>query len=34
MIIKFSTVPLPPAVLPLGSGLLGLLGLGWRRKTG
>jgi hypothetical protein len=25
-------VPLPPSVLLLGSGLLGLLGLGWRGK--
>jgi len=25
-------VPLPPSVLLLGSGLLGLVGLGWRRK--
>jgi hypothetical protein len=26
-----SAVPLPPSVLLLGSGLLGLVGLGWRR---
>jgi hypothetical protein len=25
-------VPLPPTVLLLGSGLLGLVGLGWRRN--
>jgi hypothetical protein len=33
MIVKISTVPLPSSVLLLGSGMLGLLGLGWRRKT-
>jgi len=27
-----STVPLPPSMLLLGSGLLGLVGLGWRRR--
>jgi hypothetical protein len=27
-----STVPLPPTALLLGSGLLGLVGLGWRRS--
>jgi len=27
-----SPVPLPPSVLLLGSGLLGLVGLGWRRS--
>jgi hypothetical protein len=26
-----ATIPLPPSVLLLGSGLLGLVGLGWRR---
>lgn len=26
-------VPLPPSALLLGSGLLGLIGLGWRRKS-
>ena len=29
-----SDVPLPPSVLLLGSGLLGLVGLGWRRRRG
>jgi len=28
----FDTVPLPPSMLLLGSGLLGLVGLGWRRR--
>jgi hypothetical protein len=28
-----SAVPIPPSALLLGSGLLGLLGLGWRRKS-
>jgi hypothetical protein len=34
MIVKatISSVPLPPSLLLLGSGVLGLLGLGWRRK--
>jgi hypothetical protein len=32
MIVKVSTVPIPPTVLLLGSGLLGLVGLGWRRR--
>ena len=27
-----SAVPVPPSVLLLGSGLLGLVGLGWGRK--
>ena len=26
-----NAVPLPPSVLLLGSGILGLVGLGWRR---
>jgi len=30
--IQFSQVPIPPTMLLLGSGLLGLVGLGWRRK--
>ncbi len=29
-----SPVPIPPTALLLGSGLLGLVGLGWRRKRG
>lgn len=28
-----TAVPLPPSALLLGSGILGLLGLGWRRKV-
>ncbi len=28
----FTPVPLPPAALLMGSGLLGLVGLGWRRR--
>ncbi len=28
-----ATVPLPPTALLLGSGLLGLVGLGWRKRT-
>jgi hypothetical protein len=28
----FHPVPLPPSVLLLGTGLLGLVGLGWRRR--
>ncbi len=27
-----SAVPIPPTALLLGSGLLGLVGLGWRRR--
>jgi hypothetical protein len=30
----YSDVPLPPSALLLGSGLLGLLGFGWRRRQG
>ena len=30
--LQVNTVPLPPAVLLLSSGLLGLGALGWRRK--
>lgn len=30
--LKVNTVPLPPSALLLGSGLLGLVGLGWRRR--
>ena len=29
---KVAPVPIPPSALLLGSGLLGLIGLGWRRK--
>lgn len=29
-----STVPIPPSVLLIGSGLLGIVGLGWRRRKG
>jgi hypothetical protein len=29
---KLAPVPVPPSVLLLGSGLLGLVGLGWRRR--
>jgi hypothetical protein len=28
------TVPLPPSLVLFGSGLLGLVGIGWRRRTG
>jgi hypothetical protein len=31
--VNSPAVPLPPTVLLLGSGLLGLVGLGWRRKN-
>ena len=31
-IIKSPAVPIPPTALLLGSGLLGLVGLGWRRS--
>ena len=27
-----SAVPLPPSVLLMGTGILGLVGLGWRRS--
>jgi hypothetical protein len=30
--IPFTPIPLPPSALLLGSGLLGLVGLGWRRR--
>jgi hypothetical protein len=33
-VFQSGTVPLPPSALLLGSGLLGLLGCGWRRMTG
>jgi hypothetical protein len=29
---RAATVPLPPSVLLLGTGILGLAGLGWRRR--
>jgi hypothetical protein len=29
---QYNMVPVPPSVLLLGSGLLGLVGLGWRRR--
>jgi hypothetical protein len=29
---NFGAVPLPPSALLLGSGLLGMIGLGWRRR--
>lgn len=32
MIFKVTNVPLPPSALLLGTGLLGLAGLGWRRR--
>ena len=34
MVIKISSVPVPASVLLLGSGLVGLLGLGWRKRSG
>lgn len=30
---QFSEVPVPPSVLLLGSGLLGLVGFGWRKRS-
>ncbi|MGO8762807.1 MAG: hypothetical protein ACLQUS_12545 [Desulfobaccales bacterium] len=30
---NFTSVPVPPSALLLGSGLLGLVGLGWRRRN-
>jgi hypothetical protein len=30
---NFSRVPLPPTALLMGVGLLGMVGLGWRRRT-
>jgi hypothetical protein len=32
LVIQFTPVPVPPSVLLMGSGLLGLVGLGWRRR--
>ena len=32
MIVKVSSVPIPPTALLLGTGLLGIVGLGWGRK--
>jgi hypothetical protein len=36
MVVRFQpvVVPLPPYALLLGSGILGLLGLGWLRRGG
>jgi len=32
LVDNINVVPLPPTALLLGSGLLGLVGLGWRRR--
>jgi hypothetical protein len=32
VVINESAVPIPPTAFLLGTGLLGLVGLGWRRR--